>query len=182
MLVELQHRYDLLAQRQRQFEAATINLSEAELRFRPAPGSWSIAEVARHMLDVEYQVTRAATKPGVNRRMPKPTPRERMGMVMFQAITLFGIRIRIPRAVSDRVTPHAEPDMDALWREWREVRENLRTFLEAMTAETLTDLAYRHPIVGPTPVKGMLSFLTKHFDHHMKQVSRIRASPGFPRS
>lgn len=180
MLSDLQHRYEMLVQRQRQFEAATIKLSEAQLRFRPAPESWSIAEVARHMLDVEYQVTRAATKPGVDRRMPKPTPRERMGLVMFHAITLFGIRIRIPRAVSDRVTPQADPDMDALWQEWREVHGNLRAFLDTVTAETLTDMAYRHPIVGPTTVKGMLPFLSKHFDHHMKQVSRIRASTGFP--
>lgn len=181
MLTELQHRYDMLVQRQRQFEAATIVLSEARLRFRPAPGSWSIAEVARHILDVEYQVTRAATKPGVNRGMPTATPREWMGLAMFQAITLFGIRIKIPRAVSGRVTPQAEPDMDALWQEWREVHANLRTFLDAVTAATLPDMAYRHPIVGPTTVKGMLPFLTRHFDHHMKQVSRVRASPGFPR-
>jgi uncharacterized damage-inducible protein DinB len=181
VLTDLQTEYDSLAARWDRFQAETVKLSETQLRFRPAPEGWSIAEVARHMLNVEYQVTRAATKPGVNRRMPMPTPREWIARAMFNAVILFGIRIRIPRAVSGRVTPQAEPDMDALWQEWREVHANLRTFLDAVTAETLTDMAYRHPIVGPTTVKGMLPFLTMHFDHHMKQVSRIRASPGFPR-
>ena len=181
MLTDLQREYDSLAARWDRFEAETVKLSETQLRFRPAPGSWSIAEVARHLLAVEYQVTRAATKPGVSRQMPTSTPREWMGLMMFHAITLLGIRIKIPGAVAGRVTPQAEPDMNALWRERREVQANLKAFLDAVTPGTLTDMAYRHPIVGPTTVKGMLPFLTRHFDHHMKQVSRIRASRGFPR-
>ena len=158
----------------------TRALSEAQLRFRPAEGAWSIAEVAQHVLHVEREVAKAAMKPGVERRGRRRTPRELVGMIAFLAVVKLNFRIRVPQKVAGRVTPATDPDMEALWSEWRSVHANLAEHLETVRAENLGDMAFKHPIVGPTSVRRMLLFLLQHFDHHMRQVRRIRASRGFP--
>ena len=182
MLPLLRTRFDALVDRRARFEADTRALSEAQLRFRPAEGAWSIAEVAQHVLHVEREVTKAAMKPGVERRGRKRAPREWAGMIVFLAVVKLNVRIRVPQKVAGRVTPTADPDMDALWSEWRELHADLARYLETVRGENLGDMAFKHPIVGPTSVRGMLPFLTRHFDHHMRQVRRIRRSAGFPRA
>lgn len=181
MLPRLRTQFDALTARHATFEAETRALSGAQLCFRPADGAWSIAEVAQHIFHVEREVTKAAAKPGVERRGRKRTAREWAGMIVFLAVVKLNFRIRVPQKVAGRVTPAADPDMDALWPEWRELRENLARHLESLSGENLGDMAFKHPIVGPTSVRGMLPFLTRHFDHHMRQVRRIRGSARFPR-
>lgn len=180
MLPGLQSQLDSLIEKRSRFEAATRALSESQVRFRPATGSWSIAEVAQHVLQVEREVTKAAMKPGVERRGRRRKLKEWLGYVTFLAVVHFDWRIRVPQKVAGRVTPAAVPDMRALWREWGELHANLALHLETVRAENLDEMAFKHPIVGPTPVRRMLPFMLMHFDHHMRQVGRIRRAPGFP--
>lgn len=180
MLPGLRSQLDGLIENRSRFEAATRGLSENQVRFRPAPGSWSIAEVAQHLLHVEREVTKAAMKPGVERRGRRRKPKEWLGYMIFLAVVHLDWRIRVPQKVAGMVTPVAEPDMEQLWREWRELHANLARHLETVRAENLSDMAFKHPIVGPTPVRRMLPFMLQHFGHHMRQVGRIRRSPGFP--
>ena len=180
MLAGLRSQLDALGARRSRFEAETRALSENQMRFRPAPGTWSIAEVAEHLLQVEREVAKAAMKPGVERRGRRRKPKEWLGYVAFLAVVHLDWRIRVPQKVAGRVTPAAEPDMDKLWREWQELHANLGRHLETVRAENLREMAFKHPIVGPTSVRRMLPFMLQHFDHHMRQVGRIRRSPGFP--
>lgn len=180
MLHQLRAGLDGITGRRASFEAETRALSDSQLRFRPAAGSWSIAEVAQHLLQVEREVTRAASKPGVERRGRSRTAKEWIGLALFEAIVRLNVRIRVPQKVAGRVTPASDPDMTQLWMEWHEVHANLAHYLQTVREENLCEMAFRHPIMGPTRVVGMLPFLIKHFDHHMRQVRRIRASPAFP--
>ena len=103
-------------------------------------------------------------------------------MIAFLAIVKLNFRIRVPQKVAGRVTPAADPDMEQLWREWSEVHASLASHLETIREEDLGQMAYKHPIMGPTSVKGVLPFFRRHFDHHMRQVARIRGSPSCPRA
>lgn len=180
MLPRLRAQLDGVIGRRTRFETETRALSERQLRFRPAVGSWSIAEVAQHLLHVEREVTKAAAKPGVERRGRKRTPKELMGYGVFLAIVHLHGRIRVPQKVAGRVTPATNPDAERVWVEWGETHADLACYLETVREENLREMAFKHPIMGPTSVSGMLSFFRKHFDHHMRQVGRIRRSPGFP--
>lgn len=180
MLPGLRSQLDGLIERRSRFEAATRALTSKQLRFRPTDRSWSIAEVAAHLLQVEREVAKAAMKTGVERRGRKRKPREWLGYIVFLAVVHLGWRIRVPRKVAGRVTPAADPDMDELWREWSELHAKLAAHLETVRAGNLGDMAFKHPIVGPTSVRRMLPFMLQHFDHHMRQVRRIRSSRGFP--
>ncbi len=180
MLPRLRAQLDGVIGRRTRFETETRALSERQLRFRPAVGSWSIAEVAQHLLHVEREVTKATAKPGVERRRRKRTPKEWIGFGLFLAIVHLNVRIRVPQKVAGRVTPATNPDMDQLWSDWSEVHTNLTRYLETAREENLSEMAFKHPIMGPTTVRGTLPFFLKHFDHHMRQVGRIRRSPDFP--
>lgn len=169
----------VVARRQR-FEAESRALSDAQIRFRPSEGSWSIAEVAQHLLHVEREVTRAAAKPGVERRGRRRTTKEWLGYAVFLGVVHLNGRIKVPQKVAGRVTPSANPDMDELWAEWSGVHADLGRYLESMQPQNLSEMAFRHPIMGPTAVRDMLPFFRKHFDHHMRQVKRIRRARRFP--
>ncbi|CAN5668043.1 hypothetical protein BH23GEM1_BH23GEM1_10770 [soil metagenome] len=180
MLPRLRAQLDALVARRTKFEAETRALSEAQLRFRPAEGAWSIAEVAQHVLHVEREVAGAAMKPGVERRGRRRTPRELAGMIAFLAVVKLNFRIRVPQKVAGRVTPAVDPDMEQLWAEWGDVHAGLALYLATVGEQNYGEMAFRHPIMGPTSVRAMLPFFRNHFDHHMRQVRRIRATPGFP--
>lgn len=180
LIPRLRRQLERLDARHSAFEADTRSLSEAQLRFRPTANSWSIAEVAHHLLQVEREVVKAASKSGVERRGRKRSPANWAGYVAFLAVVHLHARVRVPRAVADRVTPAADPEMDRIWSEWSDVRARLRQYLETVGEANLREMAFMHPIIGPTMTKGMVPFLLKHFSHHMRQVERIRWSPGFP--
>ena len=103
-----------------------------------------------------------------------------MAAKAFRAVTWLDIRIKVPGKVARLVTPGTTVDINALWAEWRDLQDQLELYLEKVGPEDVGYMAFRHPIIGPTRVDGILPFVTQHFDHHMKQVRRIRASPGFP--
>lgn len=180
MLPRLRAQLDGLLARRTKFEADTRALSEAQLRFRPAEGAWSIAEVAQHLLQVESEVVRATSRPDVQRRGRKRTAKEWIGFWLFQAIVHLNVRIKVPQRVAGRVTPASNPEMNRLWAEWSAVHADLARYLETVGEQDLGQMAFKHPIMGPTKVRDMLPFLRNHFDHHMRQVRRIRGAPGFP--
>ena len=180
MLPRLRSQLDAVVARRSTFEAQARGMSEAQLRFRPAPGAWSIGEVAQHLLQVEREVTRASSRPGVKRRGQRPTLKQWLAWKGFRTITRLNIRVKIPQAVVHLATPGSTPDMTALWAEWREVQAQLELFLASIGPRDLDDMAFRHPVLGPISIGGLLPFFTNHFDHHMRQVRRIRASEGFP--
>ena len=180
MLPGLRTQLDALIEKRDRFQRDLQALSEQQLRYRPAPDAWSFAEVAQHLLQVEREVTKAARKPGVERRGRRRNAREWIGFGAFQSIVHLNLRIKIPQKVAGLVTPADNPDMKVLWSEWAKVHEDLAIYLEPLREESLHEMAFGHPIMGPTPVRGVLPFLHRHFDHHMRQVGRIRRSAGFP--
>jgi hypothetical protein len=180
MLPSLRSQLDAVMARRSNFEAQARGMSEAQLRFRPAPGAWSISEVADHLLHVEREVMKASTKQGVERRGQRRTLKQWLAAKGFRAVTRLNIRIKVPAKVAGLVTPGSAPDLNALWAEWRDTHDQLERYLETIGPANVDDMAFRHPIIGPTSVRGMLPFLVSHFDHHMRQVRRIRASAGFP--
>lgn len=180
MLPSLRSQLDAVVARRSNFEAHVRGMSEAQLRFRPARGSWSVGEVAEHLLHVEREIVKASTRPDVQRRGQRRTPKQWLLTKGFRAVTLFNIRIKIPEKVAGLVTPGSTPDMAAIWKEWREMHEQLERFLDTLGPADVDDMAFRHPVMGPTSIGGILPFFINHFDHHMRQVRRIRAAAGFP--
>ena len=103
---------------------------------------------------------------------------------LFQVLVVEGRR----QAQSGK-TGQAEATLDAAYEllmgdgggeEQADARTSLEVYLDSTPASKLSETMFRHPIAGPMNVEQSLLFVTRHFDHHRRQISRIRRSGAFP--
>lgn len=176
MLAAPRTRFAALERRRQALLAELETLDDAALSFRPAPGAWSILEVVHHLVLVEEGVLQAAHDgPGRPRR--RKNLRERVGCAAVWLVFKLGLRVKIP---TKRVRPQPGLSLSRLEQEWAASRTSLEAYLDSTRASMPSETMFRHPIGGPMNVEQTLLFLTRHFDHHRRQISRIRRSGAFP--
>ena len=162
---------------------ATINalehLSDEQLNFRSAPGKWSIAEVAEHIMLAESLIFSA-----VERALAAdPNPE-------WQAKTSGKTQL-LEKALIDRhskaqapesIVPSGKLTRVELIAKLKESREKTLKFAE----ETQLPLKY-HTFDHPFPIFGTLNayqwlfYIPLHNFRHNLQIAEIRTSPGFPK-
>ncbi len=175
MLSKLQTRFDALEQRRHRLLGELARLGEAQLRFQPAPGAWSLQEVVHHLLLVDQAVLRAADRAAEVRM--RRSLRERIGYVAVWLVLKLGVRVRVPVR---GVAPQVGISLSELQEQWGETRIALKACLNSFTERTMQHTVARHPVGGPLNAVQTLLFLTRHFDHHMRQINRIQRAAGFP--
>ncbi len=151
-------------------------MTAAELEFRPAPEAWSSLQVARHVQLTERAIA-VSLRRGAGAVPARRTWKQKLGNVVVGTVLRLGIRVRLPiRAV----TPEDALDRSDLFAEWERERGDLRGLLEKVDRDGFRSPAFVHPVAGPMNVSETLGFLERHFDHHLRQLDRIRRSPGYP--
>ena len=176
MLAAPATRFAALQRRRQALLRELETLRDAALSFRPAPGVWSILEVVHHLVLVEQGIVQAAQDaPAQPRR--RRSLRERVGYAGVWLVFKLGLRVRIP---TNRVRPQPGLGFSRLKQEWAASRTSLKAYLDSTPASKLSETIFRHPIGGPMNVEQTLLFLIRHFDHHGRQISRIRRSGAFP--
>ncbi len=177
MLPSLQSAFDALEQRRQSLLGELEHCTPEQRSFQPARGAWSLAEVTHHLLLVEQGVLgvladRGRASPG-RRRI-----RDRIGSVAVRVVFALGIRVKVPVR---GVRPKAGVPLEEVRQQWDDTRAALSVYLESITEAALRQPVLRHPVSGPMDVLQGLVFLTRHFDHHLRQVERIRRAAAFPR-
>lgn len=173
MIPRLQARYDELEQRRSDLLVELSGLDGSQLAFRPSSEAWSVLQVAQHLLLVEEAILAQRPEQELCRR----NPRQRVGHLLVSLVLKTGLRVRVP---TRRVVPEPVVDLGETAERWERARDGLRARLEELTVQTARNVFARHPIAGPLDAAESLLFLTRHFDHHLGQVRRIRSAPGFP--
>jgi len=169
-------RFAALERRRHALLAELETLGDSALSFRPAPGAWSILEVVHHLVLVEQGILRPAHDgPAQLRR--RRNFRERVGCAAVWLVFKLGLRVKIP---TKRVRPQPGLNLSRLEQEWAASRTSLEAYLDSTPASMPSETMFRHPIGGPMNVEQTLLFLTRPFDHHRRQISRIRRSGAFP--
>lgn len=176
MLAAPRTRFAALERRRQALLGELETLGDAALSFRPAPGTWSILEVVHHLVLLEQGILRAAHEGPAQPRRRKNL-RERIGCAGVWLVFKLRLRVRIP---TNRVRPQPGLPLSRLKQEWAACRTSLEAYLDSTPASKLNETMFRHPIGGPMNVEQTLLFLTRHFDHHRRQISRIRRSGAFP--
>ncbi len=103
--------------------------------------------------------------------------RECIGYVAVWLVLKLGVRVRVPVR---GVAPQVGISLSELQEQWGETRIALKACLNRFTERTVQHTVARHPIGGPLNAVQTLLFLTRHFDHHMRQIDRIQRAVGFP--
>ncbi len=176
MLPSLQSQFDALEHRRHNLLAELERHTPEQRSFQPEPGAWSLAEVAHHLLLVEQGVLRVLSD--AERAPPGPRRiRDWIGSAAARLVFALGIRVKVPVR---GVRPKAGVPLEEIRQQWDDTRAAVAGYLEGTTEATLRRPVLRHPVSGPMDVLQGLIFLTRHFDHHLRQVARIRRAAAFP--
>jgi hypothetical protein len=171
----LERQFDALERQREALESPLSLLTPAQVSFRPADDSWTIPEVVHHLAVTEHLILAAANKPDVRRSGRRANV---MGSALLWAVLTLGVPVRVP---IPPLSPRRDISLDDAHKEWIEVRQQWKRFLETLPRERLQEMAFRHPIAGPIRFSGVLKFLRRHCAHHVRQIDRIRMHPAFPK-
>ena len=157
--------------------AATRGLSEAEMKFEPAPDRWSVAETLEHIVLVEDFLLQNITDK-VMKSPPRAADRD---TAKIDAMVLAMIPDRSHKAQAPPpVTPTGRwTPADTLDR-FLKTRTKTIAFLES-TPE-LRAHASDSPLGHQLDAYEWVLFLAAHSQRHTKQILEVTADPNFPKS
>jgi len=146
-------------------------LSEAQLRFRMKPDSWSITDVVEHLSIAEPQYWKQLTD-----SMKQPPKTEKLEAT-DAAILWYGIdrtnrtttgEARVP---TGKVSTAREP-LDTFLK--------LRAAMREYAAKTTDDLRSRKLLEGNMDVYQWFLMISSHSQRHILQIREIKGDPKYP--
>ena len=162
------------------FISALRGLSSNQINFKPLPGSWTIAEVAEHIVWAEKVGVNKIWKAlnGVKNGDPIwEGPNENEGLTIEEII-------QKTWKAKESVPEIAKPKWGGPIEFWIASLESCSSVLPKLEAELegmdLGTIIFPHPISGPMNVIQRISFLRFHMNRHQKQIERIKSHPNFP--
>ncbi len=156
--------------------AATKGLSEAQLKFKPAPDRWSVAEVVEHITLVEGAIYENVTE----RIMKAPAGAADRDTAKIDAQVLARVpdRSHKVKAQEQFVPTGRWPASDTL-DQFLKVRVRTVAFFEA--TPDLRDHVGGDSPFGPLDAYEWIMFTAAHSERHTKQILEVKADPNFPK-
>jgi hypothetical protein len=181
VLSDLEKEFSALEARREDLMTRLGELDDRALAFKPPGDSWSLLQVADHVLRSE-----AVSLEYMRKKLPHVGPSSRSGLrskwafPLLRVVLSLPLRLKMPASIRDSLGPGEHIDLDELGERWVVLRSRLRDLLEGMPAELMKAPLFRHPIAGSMDLVRALRFLEAHFDHHLRQVDRLCSHPDFP--
>jgi hypothetical protein len=146
-------------------------LSEAQLRFRMAPGTWSITDVVEHLAIAEPQYWER-----LQESMKQP-PNTATLEATDAAILWYGIDRANRATTGDARVPTGRV---ASVNEPLERFRRLRATMTAYAKSTADDLRSRKLLEGNMDVYQWFLMISTHSQRHILQIREIKAHAGYP--
>jgi uncharacterized damage-inducible protein DinB len=134
-------------------EAALSGLSEAQLTWQPADGSWSIRNVITHMRDAQELLARRVT------------------MMIEQDNPALSSQAVFEWATNEESRP---PSTLELFESFRSTRKELLARLENLPLKDWWRGGY-HEEFGPVTIRQQVSYFATHDVTHLPQIAALRA-------
>lgn len=154
-------------------------LSEAQLKYKPAPDRWSVEECVIHIATTEqllWQATDAGIKQPAN-------PEKRSEIKMTDEDVVKGIGDRsTKRQTSDNLKPE-----NSTFKSMNEALESLKSSREKLTdyIKSTPDDLRNHVLTmpfGSIDAYQMFLFIAAHNTRHTLQIKEVKADAGFPKN
>ena len=175
---------DLIAEveeARKQFIHSCSGLSTAQSEFRSDPDSWSVRDIAEHMVWAERSGTVGMWKALASYQSGKPLwtgENPSAGLSIEEVVD----RTWQPK---EKVPKIAEPKWGGPLEFWIASLKSCTPVLLALGKELekiqLEIIIYPHPISGPLDARQRLDFLRFHLDRHRGQVERVKENIGYPK-
>ena len=147
-------------------------LSPAQLQFRPAPGAWSILEVAEHLTiasPIYWRQFHAAMKGSAGRFTRASTDED----ILWYGVDRIHREKAIPSEEAKGRLRDLRPAIDTLRRLHGEMLEYIKT--------TDDDLRGHFVERQGSDAYQWLLLISTHEQRHILQIREIKARPGFPK-
>jgi hypothetical protein len=146
-------------------------LSDAQLKFRMTPDSWSIMDVVEHLAVAEPQYWQR-----VQDSMKQP-PAAQKAEATDAAILWYGIdRTSRARTGEARVPTGRWKDISGSFGEFRKLRGTMLDYAR----QTQDDLRSRRLLEGNMDVYQWFLMISTHSQRHILQIREIKAHAGYP--
>ena len=157
--------------------AATKGLSEAQMKFKPAPDRWSVAETLEHIALAEDFLLQNVT----DKIMKAPSGAADRDTKKIDGMVLAMIPDRSrkaqappPLVPTGRWTPAESLD------HFQKGRAKTIAFLES--TPDLREHVAESPLGQPLDAYEWLLFVAAHSERHTKQILEVKADPNFPKT
>ena len=162
------------------FLASVKGLSEAQLRWKPAPDRWSVIEVAEHIALAEQRMFDNATV-----KMMKEPLADDLRKVLSRDDD------RVRKRLADRTNKRNAiealrpsgrfPTLGAIVADFSARRARNSDYVRT-TSDDLRSHGGPHPALGALDSYQWLVLMAAHTGRHTAQIEELKADPGFPKS
>jgi len=162
------------------FLKSIAGLSQAQWTFKPAPGRWSVAEVAEHITVSESTLFGLVQKQIMT---PAAAPEKREQVKGKDELIL--------EKVPDRSHKVQAPEFLRPTGRWATEAELTKVFEESRAAtmdyvrttnDDLRDHFFDHPVLGTLDGYQWLLLISAHSARHTAQIEEVKADPNFPKN
>ncbi|HET7205818.1 MAG TPA: DinB family protein [Terriglobales bacterium] len=158
--------------------AATKGLSDAQMKFKPAPDRWSVAETLEHIAlaeDFIFQNTREKIMKAPAGAADRDTAK--IDKLVLSTLPDRSHKAKAPEPLvpTGRWTPAETLD------HFLKSRANTIEFLKT-TPDLRAHVVNGPPLGQPLDAYEWLLFIAAHSERHTKQILEVKADPGFPKN
>ena len=176
MIPTLQSRFDALEEKRLLLLSQMTGMSGDQLAFRPFPGHWNLAQIVQHLMLAEQSFLSHISEERYRTRKPRFHPS--IGKVLVWLYFKMELKVKVP---VKKAIPDDTMSFDQASVLWDEKRTVLKNYFGSLDQRGVRQKIFFHPYMGRLDSAAFLRFLELHFDHHMKQVDRIKRAPHFPK-
>jgi len=157
--------------------AAVKGLSDAQMKFKPAPDRWSVAETLEHIALAEDFLFQNIT----NNIMKAPAGALDRDTAKIDAFVLAAIPDRSHKAQApEPLRPTARWTPSETLDHFLASRAKTIAFLES-TPDLRAHVVNGPPLNQPMDGYDWLLFIAAHSERHTKQILEVKADPNFPK-
>jgi uncharacterized damage-inducible protein DinB len=169
---KLHYHFDQLERDRQHLLTEIKDLSVGELNASPSRGQWSISQVVAHLFTAENASLSYMKKKSLGvSKLKNSGWVESFKVVLLKLSQRLPLKYKAPKYVVEN-TP-LSMTFDELETEWRNVRDDLKKFLEGIEDKNLRKMIYKHPVAGYLDTVQALDFFREHIRHHRPQLKRL---------
>lgn len=158
-------------------EDAVAGLSEAQLKFKASPETWSVEDCLKHIAMTEQALWGMAD--GVLKGSPTPDKRSDVKMTDEEVIQKIENRTKKVKT-SDPMKPENTPFKSAseALGSFKQSRDKLVSYVKDTKAD-LRNYVIASPM-GALDAYQFILFISAHTNRHMQQIVEVKANAAFP--
>jgi DinB superfamily len=161
------------ADRQRILERVQ-GLTQSQIDYKSSPETWSVGEVLHHLILIEVSISKLFNKLiKENQRVVGASDAMRIEDMTYGAD-------RPQQAPEFGIPAHGRLFGDLL-TDLAATRKRTTQTLAKYTGDNPSELRWTHQRFGDMGMAHWVRFIGLHEGHHLRQIERIIAAPGFPK-